>query len=212
MAEVCGQNFTLRYCKHCKLLRNLRVFHCKTCNLCITRHDHHCPWVSKCIGAGNHKLFIWMIIMIWLHCLGTASILAYIFDIVVIHKETSLNPDILSYVTTIILLGFNMIVLLFVTTLIVFQIRGIFLNQTTSEFIKAGKGHKNPFDLGCKENFTEFCCDISKYIFMIKLNDSASACLSNVLLTDFFYKSEDLNSTELTNTSLSSDKTLNEKV
>lgn len=41
VATISDRNFMLKYCKTCKIVKDVRVFHCKYCNLCIMRHGNN---------------------------------------------------------------------------------------------------------------------------------------------------------------------------
>lgn len=41
VATISDRNFMLKYCKTCKIVKDVRVFHCKYCNLCIMRHGNY---------------------------------------------------------------------------------------------------------------------------------------------------------------------------
>ena len=57
-----------KYCKECKFWykKKTGTFHCYECGVCIEGYDHHCPWTTKCVGKNNVKLFMGMIITVFL--------------------------------------------------------------------------------------------------------------------------------------------------
>lgn len=38
IAKIKDQNYVLKYCNTCSIVRDLRVFHCRSCGLCVIRH------------------------------------------------------------------------------------------------------------------------------------------------------------------------------
>jgi hypothetical protein len=204
IAEIKEQNIMLRFCRTCKMIQGLRVFHCKTCNLCVTRHDHHCPWLSKCIGSRNHKLFVALIGYVLLHCSYVSFILSYLL---ILLQEKPITFD---FVISIILIIGNCLFFIFVFVLFIFQIRVIIYNQTTSEYLLAEKGYRNPFDLGWKKNTKQYFYNIEGFKSQIKLNESATVYLNNTLLADYIKEHGDVKMAELVNTSsISTDKSEN---
>ena len=57
-----------KYCEECKFWykKKTGTFHCIECGVCIEGYDHHCPWTTKCVGKNNVKLFMGMIITVFL--------------------------------------------------------------------------------------------------------------------------------------------------
>ena len=57
-----------KYCKECNFWykKKTGTFHCNECGVCIEGYDHHCPWTTKCVGKNNVKLFMGMIITVFL--------------------------------------------------------------------------------------------------------------------------------------------------
>ena len=41
VATIGERNIMLKYCKTCKIIKDLRVFHCKYCDLCVMRHGKY---------------------------------------------------------------------------------------------------------------------------------------------------------------------------
>ena len=62
-------------CSTCGFNRPARSKHCSTCDVCVARFDHHCPWINNCVGAGNHRLFIALLVAALAHAAATLAIL-----------------------------------------------------------------------------------------------------------------------------------------
>lgn len=188
LATINGQDYFLKYCTTCNIVRDLRVFHCRTCNLCILRHDHHCPWLSVCIGYRNHKKFLFLLLITIIYLLFnifTIGIIIFNVGFVSYKKDTKLSP--LDYILSIIYGVLIVCTILFVVSLIVYQTIFISTNQTTSENLRRKKGTKNPFTLGsCRENQNEFWISPLDYRNRIQYNDNSKYFLEMAfLLTDY---------------------------
>ena len=33
--------------------------------MCVDRMDHFCPWIDNAVGAGNHRLFVVFLTVLW---------------------------------------------------------------------------------------------------------------------------------------------------
>lgn len=53
-------------CYVCDSLKPPKAHHCSTCKRCIARMDHHCPWMNNCIGAQNMKLFLVLLVYVFI--------------------------------------------------------------------------------------------------------------------------------------------------
>ena len=184
LATINGQDYFLKYCTTCNIVRDLRVFHCRTCNLCILRHDHHCPWLSVCIGYRNHKKFLLLLLITMIYLLFnilTTGIV--IFNVKFVSDKDNMKLSTLDYILSIIYGILVLFVIGFVVSLIVYQTFFISTNQTTSENLRRQKGTKNPFTLeSCRENQNEFWIAPLDYRKRIQYNENSSYFLEMAFL------------------------------
>lgn len=191
LATINGQDYFLKYCTTCNIVRDLRVFHCRRCNLCILRHDHHCPWLSICIGYRNHKKFLLLLLITIIYLLfNIFTIGIVIFNVGFVSYTNTSKLSSLDYFLSIIYGVLILIVITFVLSLIVYQTIFISTNQTTSENLRRKKGMKNPFTLdSCIENQKEFWVAPLDYRKRIQYNDNSKYFLEMAfLLTDYIDK------------------------
>ena len=170
LVTIKNQDYFLKYCITCNIVRDLRVFHCSKCNLCILRHDHHCPWLSNCIGYNNHKKFLCLIVFTFVYGVNVLITLIMIIGYDDIRQRLSLVKTILVAVDG----GITCVIVLFVMRLIVHQVYMISTNQTTSEYLRRNKDQLNPYTLDtCSENWKEFWKGMLEYKGRITYNDNA---------------------------------------
>lgn len=62
------------YCERCQFYVNASSKHCGACNRCVNGFDHHCKWLNNCIGAVNYRIFLGLIVSLFVNA---AVILAY---------------------------------------------------------------------------------------------------------------------------------------
>lgn len=65
-----------KYCRTCLVAKPMRAKHCSQCGVCVARMDHHCAWINRCVGYGNHRLFVFFLL---LHCLVLVDFVALSF-------------------------------------------------------------------------------------------------------------------------------------
>ena len=159
--------------------------------------DHHCPWLSRCIGAHNHKKFIILIFLTLLYLIKCMIILSLILKN--IHLKNTNDFKNFDHLCTLILLTIQLLVLVFVCLIIIFQIKFILSNVTTSEYLRTDSKYLNPFNEGCINNLKQFWYNILNYNNKIKLNENSEIILRNVLVSDVFSKRKDSINTELSN-------------
>lgn len=57
-----------------------RFYHCRRCQICIFKMDHHCDWVDNCIGQFNTKIYIHLLVNVFLHSVFELIVIAFNFD------------------------------------------------------------------------------------------------------------------------------------
>ena len=45
--------------------RACRSHHCTDIGMCVDRMDHFRPWIDNAVGAGNHRLFVVFLTVLW---------------------------------------------------------------------------------------------------------------------------------------------------
>lgn len=153
---VGGQQYLLKYCYTCKLIRDIRTFHCNICGLCIEKHDHHCNYLSNCVGVYNYKKFFIFIISACIHVTIIFLICSHYIFFCQGEGEDGYEWIMILITLTIVFAGFFEI---FTLTMIAQNIGNIIQNRTTREFIK--KKEYGIYNKGCKENCKEALCSDS---------------------------------------------------
>jgi len=153
---VGGQKFTLKYCKTCNLIRDIRTFHCNTCGLCIEKHDHHCSYLSNCVGVYNYRKFFCFVCMASFHVITMFVICCHL--LISFHNFDNFGYEWILFLNVLIMIfaGFFSI---FVIWLLFQHVITIIQNKTTREFIK--KKEYGIYNKGCKDNCKEALCSNS---------------------------------------------------
>ena len=176
--------FEGRYCIDCDIDIILRSKHCGVCG-CIATFDHHCNWICNCIGEKNKKYFIYYLLFTVFLLFHSILLLfdSFCIENILINDNNIDNNnkicDIFAVLKDFLLVKQNLIVyiillilslaLVFVFTLLKFQLNLIINNQTTWEnycwhkipYIKdTTKSNKSPFNISLMKNI--------KYVFCYK--------------------------------------------
>ena len=142
-----------RYCLICKVFKPERSHHCSVCKICILNMDHHCPWVNNCIGFYNRKYFIQLLLF--------TSLLTIFVDIIefyfeynnVLIKRRAIK---VSFCFVIICYILNFIVSIIITKNLIYNIKLILINSTTTESIDTGfKSIYEKYNLTRLENWEQ---------------------------------------------------------
>lgn len=132
------------YCAKCRNERPDRAHHCKSCGKCVVNMDHHCPWMNNCVGLHNRKLFVVFLFYAVVGC-GTVAVgmVSAFFN--------ELNNS--SGARSVFVVGIylvDVVLVLAIGGLLVFQLKMVYLNQTTLEVL----AQSDPvYDRGWFENF-----------------------------------------------------------
>ncbi|PKU87337.1 probable protein S-acyltransferase 23 [Dendrobium catenatum] len=155
-------------CPTCKIIRPLRSKHCPTCKRCVDQFDHHCPWISNCVGKKNKwDFFVFL-------CLGCLTSL--LGAVIAVHRMWTGSPVkpssgrwmhhmVTEHPGAVSFLLMDTILLAGASALTIAQASQIARNITTNEmansarysYLRGPDGRfRNPYNLGCKRNCTDF--------------------------------------------------------
>jgi len=133
------------YCNICRCAVDKSSKHCQPCNKCVKNFDHHCIWLNNCIGSKNYKIFLILLSVTLIICIGMLAISLYVFILGFVNED-NLNPDVWWKYSNGIFITFQTfigikILLLFITVglvgqLAIFHLFLIFRNQTTYSHYK----------------------------------------------------------------------------
>lgn len=73
-------------CPTCEILAPKESRHCYICNKCVDRFDHHCQWVNQCIGMGNHVVFYFFLLSIWIYLALVDYVCFTNLDLIISHE------------------------------------------------------------------------------------------------------------------------------
>ena len=133
-----GVKYRIKFCKTCLIYRPPNTSHCKVCNICIQNFDHHCPWVGNCIGDLNYFHFICFVlflnVLIFYNVIWTIIHLTQKQQLLdVINKSNTQNYLKLANEESmsVTILVFSFLMMVFVTTLLVYHIMYALRGLTT---------------------------------------------------------------------------------
>jgi palmitoyltransferase len=148
-------------CPTCKIVKPWGTKHCGTTNKCVKRFDHYCPWMGNVIGKGNHRDFVFFLILETL-----AMAIAFAVAVARLRQAGGAHtqaPFTVTYITVFMVLdGCVLFPVLFLTAA---QIGQVLRNITTNELANAHRYHylrdangkfHNPFDKGIAANVKSF--------------------------------------------------------
>jgi len=67
------------YCHICETKVREHSKHCRPCNKCVSRFDHHCIWLNNCIGKKNYRLFLSLLVIVFIGGLMQLTVGSFVF-------------------------------------------------------------------------------------------------------------------------------------
>ncbi|XP_076964548.1 palmitoyltransferase ZDHHC19-like [Callospermophilus lateralis] len=67
IARVNNTAFRLQWCSKCSFHHPPWTHHCPFCNICVEDFDHHCLWVNNCVGQKNFRIFVLLLVSLFLY-------------------------------------------------------------------------------------------------------------------------------------------------
>ena len=173
-----------KYCSSCAIIRPNRSTHCCDCNNCVERLDHHCPWIGNCAGKRNYVYFYIFIIF-----LNILSILIIAFCVTHIVKKINDYSDknkelpeeekikhVTAYsfcevIISLYLIIYTVLMMCFITGLLFYHTRLVFVNSTTKEELKKlfNNCQGNPYRRNICYNIKNVLCPKTKKFDIIAI-------------------------------------------
>lgn len=129
-----------KICETCNIIKPPRSNHCHDCNNCVERFDHHCPWIGQCVAARNYRKFFLFIVLANIHSIFLLSISIFKFDTVLSnYKDKFKNSSQIALgenSVSVYLIIYEIIVMTFLLSLIIYHFYLISINSTTRESLK----------------------------------------------------------------------------
>lgn len=148
----------------------------------LIKIDHHCPWLSICIGGLNHKQFLYFIAYSIVYVGVIFSMQTY-----VLFKYISLKKvdNVMFYICAFLVL-ICFIIFLFLVILMIFQIKYIINNITTSEALRKNSNYFS--ENSYRENCFKFNNEIFYYKFKTEYNNGALLLMkNNKMLVEYLF-------------------------
>jgi len=156
-------------CTKCNKPKPPRSHHCRHCNACIRKMDHHCPVINNCVGWGNYKYFVllltWSCIMCWY------GLFCGILKFILIGLTSSYIIELQIIIGLFISFAYSITLAVFAAM----HYSMIFKNRGTLDNILF-KHHKNVYNLGRKENFSQVFGDDPLYWFLPVFTAKGDGC------------------------------------
>jgi len=137
-------------------LAAFRAKMCRQTENCVEDFDHYCPWVGNAVGRRNYRFFIAFVsstaLLSLVVCAGS------VFELL---ERTGPKHGKLKWssIMLMVLVGYTLVVLCSVSSLLCYHARLISINQTTNENIRGTYySARNPHDRGAARNCANFFC------------------------------------------------------
>ncbi|KAL0485641.1 palmitoyltransferase [Acrasis kona] len=123
---------TKTYCGTCMIKKPLRSKHDRVTDRCVSRFDHYCSWVNMPIGSRNHVLFM---VFLYSTCLLSGLFLYELIAYLVANYQGNMWESFEKNVLLFWILGYNVLVHVLLSTLLLAQTKNIFVNMTGNEMM-----------------------------------------------------------------------------
>jgi palmitoyltransferase ZDHHC13/17 len=119
-------------CPYCVAKKVHTTVHCHHCHRCVKMFDHHCPWINNCVGEGNHKVFVFFLIVLVLD-LATTAVLGFLHFWEVSFKKKKVIPIEQNSYAGLVLSVLCCGVILLVMPILYIQLANCFSKKTTHQ-------------------------------------------------------------------------------
>eukprot|EP01129_Flabellula_baltica_P008122 TRINITY_DN3197_c0_g1_i1.p1 TRINITY_DN3197_c0_g1~~TRINITY_DN3197_c0_g1_i1.p1 ORF type:complete len:280 (+),score=25.83 TRINITY_DN3197_c0_g1_i1:66-905(+) len=151
-----GALIECNYCHTCHHFKLPRMHHCSHCDTCVHGFDHHCPWVGNCIAERNYR---WYVVFLTLAIFNlVVPFVLGIIHLIELYTLYTIAEIIVNHPATILLVILTFGLIGPVGVLTGFHYYIISTNQNTRESWKKIFPERNPFYIGCAENWKNVLC------------------------------------------------------